>query len=161
LNVNKFLFEYLKSGKQQPLLVIPTLSNAMDVGNPSNFARILALYQNDQHKINQIIYGRSYSDDSTRRAIREIYSKYGYIMDPHGAVGYLALEEYLAEENITDFQGIVLETAHPAKFSTAVKEELQIEIEMPQSLKEAFSKEKNAIKISNEFKDFKNFLLNM
>jgi threonine synthase len=161
LNVNKFLFEYLKSGKQQPLPVIPTLSNAMDVGNPSNFARILALYQNDQHKINQIIYGRSYSDDSTRRAIREIYSKYGYIMDPHGAVGYLALEEYLAEENITDFQGIVLETAHPAKFSTAVKEELQIEIEMPQSLKEAFSKEKNAIKISNEFKDFKNFLLNM
>jgi threonine synthase len=161
LNVNKFLFEYLKSGKQQPLLVIPTLSNAMDVGNPSNFARILALYQNDQHKINQIIYGRSYSDDSTRRAIQEIYSKYGYIMDPHGAVGYLALEEYLAEENITDFQGIVLETAHPAKFSTAVKEELQIEIEMPQSLKEAFSKEKNAIKISNEFKDFKNFLLNM
>ena len=161
LNVNKFLFEYLNSGNQQPLPVIPTLSNAMDVGNPSNFARILVLYQNDRHKINQIIYGRSYSDNSTRQAIREIYSKYGYIMDPHGAVGYLALKEYLAEENITDFQGIILETAHPAKFSTAVKEELQIEIEMPQSLKDAFSKEKNAIIISNKFRDFKNFLLNI
>lgn len=159
LNINKFLYEYLKEGKQKPLSVIPTLSNAMDVGNPSNFARILALYQNDQQKINQIIYSRSYSDDSTRQAIREIYSKYGYIMDPHGAVSYLALKEYLAEQNFTDFQGIILETAHPAKFSTAVKEELQIEIEMPKSLKETFSKKKKAIKISHKFKDFKNFLL--
>jgi threonine synthase len=161
LNINKFLYDYLKSGKQQPLPVIPTLSNAMDVGNPSNFTRILSMYQNDQEKINRVIYCRSFTDSSTRQAIREIYSKFGYIMDPHGAVSYLAMKEYLAEENLTDFQGIILETAHPAKFSTAVKEELQIDIEMPQTLKESFRREKRAIKISHEFKDFKNFLLNI
>lgn len=159
LNVNKVFHNYMNSGEYQALPAIPTLSNAMDVGNPSNFSRILALYQNDYTKIINTIYSASFSDLSTRQGIKEIYSKFGYIMDPHGAVGYLAMKKYLSENALSNFQGIILETAHPAKFSSAVNEELNIEVEIPRVLKESLLRKKNAIKISKNFTDFKSFLL--
>jgi len=159
LNVNKVFHNYLNSGEYQALPAIQTLSNAMDVGNPSNFTRILALYENDHTKITNTIYSASFSDLSTRQAIKEIYSKFGYIMDPHGSVGYLAMKKYLSENILSNFHGIILETAHAAKFSSAVNEELNIEVEIPKVLKESLSRKKNAIKISKDFADFKSFLL--
>ncbi len=159
LNVNKVFHNYMNSGEYQALSAIPTLSNAMDVGNPSNFSRILALYGNDHTKITDTIYSASFSDLSTRQAIKEIYSKFGYIMDPHGSVGYLAMKKYLSENTLSNFHGIILETAHPAKFSSAVNEELNIEVEIPKVLKESLSRKKNAIKISKNFSDFKSFIL--
>lgn len=159
LNANDVFLDYLNSGNFEPKTAVATISNAMDVGNPSNFARILALYNKNLRKIKDIIYGASFSDKSTRSAIQEIYSEYGYIMDPHGSIGYLAIKKYLNENRYSNFQGIIFETAHPGKFSAVVNEELKINIEMPAVLKECLEKEKKAIKISNKFEDFKAFIL--
>ncbi len=159
LNVNKTFLRYLESGNYKPGGAIATLSNAMDVGDPSNFERISALYDNDSTKMNKEIYAASFNDDQTREAIGEIYGKYNYIMDPHGAVGYLGLIDFIAKKNVKDYQGIVFETAHPAKFSEAVNEELNFKVDVPDRLKECLTREKKSIRMSTKFNDFKEFLL--
>jgi threonine synthase len=159
LNVNDVFLNYLEIGFFQPKKAIPTISNAMDVGNPSNFERILALYQKDHQVIKSIIFSQSFSDKQTRRAIGEIYSRFKYIMDPHGAIGYLALQDFILDQKISDFHGIILETAHPAKFGTAVEEVLLKKVSVPKKLQKCLRNEKKSMKISKNFNEFKEFLL--
>ena len=131
----------------------------MDVGNPSNFARIQALYENDYAIIKENIYGESFSDEETREAIREVHDKFGYMIDPHGAVGYLALQRYLGKNKIEKYNGVILETAHPAKFADVVSGIINKEIEFPDRLAGCMKKEKHSVKISSEYGKLKKFLL--
>lgn len=148
---------YVTTGKYKAKPSVTTISNAMDVGNPSNFARILALYDNDITKIREDIWAKSYSDESTRRTIYEVSNNYDYILDPHGAVAYLGLTEYLKDDKETP--GIFLETAHPAKFMDVVEPMAKVPIKTPERLAECLKKPKKSIKISNTFEDLKKFLL--
>ena len=159
VNSNNVFPNYLKTGKFIPKPSIKTISNAMDVGNPSNFYRILDLFNNDWNKLKSEIESSSFSDESTKDAIKEICSKNNYLIDPHGAVGFLALEEYINKNRLESFNGIILETAHPAKFIDIMKGIIKEKIEIPERLDRSLHKEKRAIKMSNNFKDFKGFLL--
>ncbi|PKP05502.1 MAG: threonine synthase [Bacteroidetes bacterium HGW-Bacteroidetes-5] len=182
VNSNDIFPKYLQTGKFEPKPSIPTLSNAMDVGNPSNFARIQALFGNAD-AAGKVIFSHSYSDSQTLEAIREIYTQHNYLMDPHGAVGYLALQEYLAcrQSNlhqhsdlnlpadsrnintITDlgdiannFNSIILETAHPAKFAETVESATGVKVKIPDSLARCLKLEKISKKMNlSEF--LKNF----
>ena len=160
VNVNDVFPIYLDTGKFIPKPSIQTISNAMDVGNPSNFYRILDLYEHNWNKLNNVISSFSFSDRLTKEAINKIYNKYNYLIDPHGAVGYLALDEFINKNRIQSFNGIILETAHPAKFADTMEEVLKEKIKLPERLENCLHKEKKSIKISNEYPDFKNYLLN-
>jgi len=160
VNSNDVFPNYLKTGKFIPKPSIKTISNAMDVGNPSNFYRILDIFNNDWYKLSTEISSSSFSDELTKSAIKRIRKDYNYLIDPHGAVGYLALEEYIKQNKIESFNGIILETAHPAKFIDIMEDVLKENIEIPERLESSLYKEKKSIKISNEYTDFKNFLLN-
>ena len=160
VNSNDVFPNYLKTGKFLPKPSIKTISNAMDVGNPSNFFRILDLYNNNWHKLSAEISSSSFSDELTRSAIKKIRKEYNYLIDPHGAVGYLALEEYINKNRIESFNGIILETAHPAKFIDIMEDVLKENILVPERLESSLHKKKKSIKISKEYVDFKNFLLN-
>jgi len=160
VNSNKVFTEYLVTGNLEPKPSIRTLSNAMDVGNPSNFSRIVDLYKNDLESIKKNIYAKSFDDDQTISAIKEVYEKFNYVIDPHGAVGYLASKDFIekyGEDNLI----ITLETAHPSKFVDIVKSVLGIEIDIPERLKECLKKEKQSIRLSDKFSEVKNFLLSM
>ena len=130
-NANNVVPQYLASGSYQPTPSVPTLSNAMDVGNPSNFARMLDLYSSTWNNMKDNIKGYAYDDEATKKAMIEVFKKYNYVIDPHGAVGYLALKEY---QKTTDAIGIVLETAHPAKFLDDVEGILKQKIDIPERL---------------------------
>ena len=156
-NINDVVPDYLKTGKYSPKKSSPTLSNAMDVGDPSNFIRILKIFGNDFHFLKENLSGYSFTDAETREALKEIHEKSGYVADPHGAVGYLGLKEYLKEH--PEKYGLFLETAHPVKFLDAVEETLNIKVEIPERLKETLSKTKKSISIKN-YEDLKAFLLN-
>ncbi len=140
-NINKIVRDYLQTGQFMPLPSKMTISNAMDVGNPSNFARMNDWYGDSVENMRNDITGCWFTDDATREALRRVKSKYGYLMDPHGAVGYLGLEHYLSEHNAT---GIFLETAHPAKFKDVVDETLDTDIDIPENLASCLEKEKKA-----------------
>jgi threonine synthase len=160
VNINDVFPVYLNTGKFIPKPSIKTISNAMDVGNPSNFHRILDLYNNNLDKLSDEITSYSFSDLQTKKAIKEIYNKYSYLIDPHGAVGYLALEEYITKNHIESFNGIILETAHPSKFADIMEEVVNENIQIPARLAKCLHKEKRSTKISKEYDDFKNYLLN-
>ncbi|MCF6241091.1 MAG: threonine synthase [Bacteroidales bacterium] len=155
-NINDVVPEYLKTGIFKSRPSISTISNAMDVGNPSNFVRILELYHGNWEKIKSEISGYSFTDEQTRAAIAQVYKKYNYVLDPHGAVAYLGLSEYL---KINKMQGIFLETAHPAKFYDTVMSELNGRLQIPQRLKESLKKQKKSIEIGNSLDDLKEILL--
>jgi threonine synthase len=159
VNSNDVFLEYLNTGKFTPRPSVKTISNAMDVGNPSNFARIMDLYKNDYNRIKDIIYSATFNDTETRNGIKEVYDKYNYTIDPHGAVGYLALKKYSEENNLTNYNGIILETAHPAKFKDDVEEAIGKEVEIPPLLQKCLQKEKRSVKISKEFSSLKSFLM--
>ena len=127
--------EYLTTGVYTPRPSLRTISNAMDVGDPSNFARILHLYAEDLGALRTDLTGRRYNDAATRRAIAEVDGEHGYLMDPHTAVGYLALRDVLAGEDVATL-GIVLATAHPAKFGDVVEPVIGRKIELPPQLAE-------------------------
>lgn len=154
-NINDSVPQYLKSGVFHPHPSKHTLSNAMDVGNPSNFARLVELYQNDLEKIRHHIFGASFSDQQTLQAMAELDSQFHYIADPHGAVGYLGLKEYQKQYSGA---GIFLETAHPAKFLDTVEGILKRKVEIPDRLKQALDKPKEAISLSNQYAVFKGCL---
>jgi threonine synthase len=158
VNSNKVFYEYLESGKLIPKSSIRTLSNAMDVGNPSNFARILDLYGNNNVKIKEDIYSKSFNDDETVKAMSEVYDKFNYMIDPHGAVGYLAVKEFIKDSG-NNFNFIILETAHPAKFRDIVERTLNIEIEMPERLQKCLSSKGASIKIPNNSNSLNEFLI--
>ena len=157
-NSNDSVPRYLKTGNFEPLQTIQTISNAMDVGNPSNFIRIQKIFNNDVFRMKKIISGYSYSDIETKKSLIEIYKKNGYIADPHGAVGFLGLKEYLSKQN-KDHYGVFLETAHPVKFIDSVEKILKLKVQIPNRLKSALSKKKSCIPIK-DFSELKSYLLN-
>ncbi len=158
-NANDVFPKYLETSVFEVKPSVKTLSNAMDVGNPSNFARILNLNNHDYNLIKQKIFSSSFSDEQTKDAIKEIKSKYNYIIDPHGAVGYLAMKKFLDENNYKKLNGVILETAHPAKFADIVESVLKEKVEIPERLKSCLTKKKISIEISKDYLDFKNFIL--
>jgi threonine synthase len=158
-NRNDVFGEYVRTGTFTPRPSTPTISNAMDVGNPSNFARMLELYDHNVEKMREDIFHASFSDDETRIAITEVFEKYHYILDPHGAVGYLGLSAFLKDR--PEYQGIFLETAHPAKFPEIVEEVIGQNVETPARLAEYMTREKHSIKMPNDFLSFKQYLMSL
>ncbi|KAF0158771.1 MAG: threonine synthase [Ignavibacteria bacterium] len=160
-NKNDVFTEFIQSGAFNPRASVFTLSNAMDVGNPSNLARIVDLYSNSVSEIRNDIYSATFSDEQTREAIKDVFEKNNYVIDPHGAVGYLALQKFLEENSTQEFSAIVLETAHPAKFKDVVEEELNINVEIPERLAACLTKEKRAVELSSDYKSLKEYLLDL
>lgn len=158
-NVNDVVPEYLETGEFRPRPSVPTIANAMDVGNPSNFARILDLYGHSHDAIRQDMSAFSYSDDELRKTIRDVYQRTGYLLDPHGAAGYSALNAYGPKEQ--GIPGVFLETAHPGKFSLTVEEVIRSTVEIPEPLLEASTKEKSSVKLDSDFNRLKDFLINL
>ncbi|HYG39882.1 MAG TPA: threonine synthase, partial [Cytophagales bacterium] len=158
-NVNDIIPKYLLSGKYEPRASIRTLSNAMDVGNPSNYARIVALFDNDLSEIRKNIQGYSFTDEETRGAMRKILDQANYIMCPHTAVAYLGLKNYQQEDN-TEFTGVFLSTAHPAKFLDVLDEDIAKQVELPESLKVLVDRPKQSIPMVSSLSSLKAFLLN-
>ena len=155
-NANDIFFKYLQTGKYEPKPSKQTLANAMDVGDPSNFARIYDLYGKSHERITALISGATYSDDQIRETMRQCYRETGYILDPHGACGYQALVEGLQENEV----GVFCETAHPAKFKEKVDEILSIDVEIPDRLAAFMKGEKQSVPMTKDFKDFKSYLMN-
>lgn len=154
-NINDVVPQYLLSEIYEPKPSIQTISNAMDVGDPSNFVRIQQLYDGDWDNLKTDLSGYAFTDGQTRDAMKKLYTEYGYIADPHGAVGYLGLLEYgLGDDEI----GIFLETAHPVKFLDVVTPVIGREIEYPPQIEEIMHKEKKAIAIKN-YEELKAFLI--
>jgi threonine synthase len=156
-NVNDAVPRFMETGNYDPMPTIQTISNAMDVGNPSNFVRIQKIFNNDIVKMKKILSGFRYTDQETREALKEIYELKSYIADPHGAIGYLGLKEYLKQQN-EDYYGVFLETAHPVKFLDSVNNTLKLEVEIPEKLKDTLSKEKTSIPIK-DYGELKSHLL--
>jgi len=159
-NANSILPEYLAAGEYVPRPSLATLSNAMDVGNPSNFVRMLELYHHSVQEMREAVCGYSVSEEKTKAMMREVYEKYGYVLDPHGAVGCAALAQYRAEHSEERNIGIFLETAHPAKFKESVDEILGEDIQIPPRLQAYAAKEKHSILLSKDYAPFKSFLVN-
>ena len=155
-NENDVVTRYLSSKKYTPLATVQTISNAMDVGNPSNFIRIQALHNNDFQALKSNLSGYRFSDEETREAIDSIYKSTGYITDPHGAVGYLGCHHYLKLN--PDVHTVFLETAHPTKFLDVVQPLVPEVIELPPQIKAVMGRPKNAKSIIN-YADFKANLL--
>jgi len=157
-NENDVLPRYLETGIFEPADTKHTLSNAMDVGNPSNFTRIETLYGYMADFLRSDLKSWKYSDDETRGAIRQVYKKYNYILDPHGAVGFCGSEQY--HQSIDPDKTIItVETAHPAKFPDCVEKELNIKVQIPERLAAYCKKKKQAVKMSSEYEYFKSWLL--
>ena len=154
-NANDVFYQYLQTGQYNPKASVQTLANAMDVGDPSNFARILDLYDHSHERITKLISGCTYTDDQIRETMRQCYQETGYVLDPHGACGYRALKEQLREGEV----GIFCETAHPAKFKEKVDEILGADIQIPERLAAFMRGEKQSVAMSKEFADFKDYLL--
>ena len=154
-NVNDTVPNYLIDGIYKPKPSKATISNAMDVGNPSNFIRIQQLFNNDLDALKNAFSSYSFTDDETRETMKEIYKNSGYVADPHGAVGYLGLQKHDLQEHE---YGVFLETAHPVKFLDVVEETLPVEVAIPEQIKKVINREKVAIKASS-YEDLKNFLL--
>jgi len=155
-NANDIVPQYLANGEYIPKPSVQTISNAMDVGNPSNFQRMEDLYGSTWNSMKKDIVGYAYSDSQTKDAIKAIHDKYSYVMDPHGAVGYLALKEY--QKQVKNTNGVILETAHPAKF-LPVMEPILGDIDVPERLAILRDKDKVAISLSTSFEDFKEWML--
>lgn len=156
-NANRTVPDYLDGQPYAPRPSIPTISNAMDVGSPSNFARILNLYNNNRESIKADICAYSITDVDTLLTIEDVYNKTGYLLDPHGAVGYLGLSKYLKDNQAAD--GIVLETAHPAKFLDSIVRAGICDVQLPSTLSCYLNKEKKSIRMNNSYEEFKGFLI--
>lgn len=155
-NANDIFYNYLQTGQYCPQPSKQTLANAMDVGDPSNFARILDLYANQWADIKADISGATYTDDRIREAMRQCYEATGYVLDPHGACGWRALKELLQPSEV----GVFLETAHPAKFKEKVDDILGTDIAIPERLQAFMRGKKQSVEMANDFDAFKSFLMN-
>lgn len=154
-NANDIFYNYLQTGEYNPKASVQTLANAMDVGDPSNFARVLDLYAGKHEVITSLISGTTFSDAEIAETMKRCYEKTGYVLDPHGACGYLALKQLLKEGET----GLFLETAHPAKFRDTVAGIIGKEIAVPGCLLEFMKGEKQSVTMTSEFADFKNYLM--
>lgn len=155
-NSNDIFYEYLQTGKYNPRPSVQTIANAMDVGDPSNFARVLDLYKHSVDEIRKDISGFWYNDEAISKTLKDTFDKTNYLLDPHGACGYQALVDGLAK----DENGIFLETAHPAKFKETVEQIIGKPIEIPQPLLAFMKGEKKSIDLKNDYNLFKQILLN-
>ncbi len=155
VNSNTTIPRFMKTGDYSPTPTVPTISNAMDVSDPSNFVRVLQLFENSRQLLSTKFSSYSYCDNATRGAMLDIYKKHNYTADPHGAVGYLGLKEYLKDH--PDAQGIFLETAHPIKFLPAV-EPVVGPLPLPEQIKQLMSAQKDALAVS-DYQELKNYLL--
>lgn len=154
-NKNDIFYQYLKTGEYKPRPSVATIANAMDVGDPSNFARILDLYEGDHDAIASEISGETYTDEQIRETVQKTYEETGYLLDPHGACGYRALAEDLKlGEN-----GVFLETAHPAKFLQTVEGIIGKEVKIPEKLQAFMRGTKQSVPMSKDFASFKAYLL--
>lgn len=154
-NANDIFFKYLQTGKYEPKPSVQTIANAMDVGDPSNFARVYDLYGKSHEAICADISGATYTDEQIAETIKEVKAETGYVCDPHGACGYRALKEGLQAGEV----GVFLETAHPAKFKDTVDRILGADIEMPAKLQAFMKGTKQSVPMTKDFVDFKQFLL--
>lgn len=154
-NVNDTVPNYLVDGIYTPKPSKATISNAMDVGNPSNFIRIRELFNNDLDALKSAFSSYSFTDDETRETMKSIYNNSGYVADPHGAVGYLGLKKHGLKEN--EF-GVFLETAHPVKFLDVVEETLPVKVEIPEQIKKVINNTKVALKAAT-YQDLKAYLM--
>lgn len=157
-NVNKVVPDYLNGAAFQAQPSIPTVSNSMDVGNPSNFPRLISLFEGDENLFKEKVKGYFYKDGETVQVIQLVQDK-GYTLDPHGAVGYLGLKDFMAEN--PGYVGIFLETAHPGKFRDLVEEALGEKLELPERLAAFLGGEKKVIEMGKSFGEFKGFLNNL
>jgi len=155
-NENNVVTEYLKTNKYNPKPSVQTISNAMDVGNPSNFIRIQEIHKNSFDELSKNLSSYSFSDKETREAMLEIHNNHNYVADPHGAVGYLGAKSYLKEN--PDSHCVFLETAHPTKFLDVVEGVIKTKIELPKQIQAVLGKEKASIKI-DAYEGLKNYLL--
>jgi threonine synthase len=157
-NMNDILSNFLQTEVLTPKQAVATLSNAMDVGNPSNFVRVLEIFKHEFPELRRKLSSATVTDTETLATIKEVFEKYNYLADPHGAVGYLALSQYLA--NHPGDKGIFLETAHPVKFPDAVEKIIGQSIPVPDSLQPVMKRDKLSIFIPADYTAFKEFLLN-
>lgn len=155
-NANDVFFKYLQNGVYEPMASVQTIANAMDVGDPSNFARIYDLYNGSHAEISKDISGATYSDAEIAETMKACYQQTGYVLDPHGACGFQALTDTLQDGEI----GVFCETAHPAKFKDTVDSILNTDINIPERLQAFMKGEKRSIPMSKNFADFKAFLMN-
>lgn len=154
-NKNDIFFEYLQTGEYKPRPSVQTIANAMDVGDPSNFARVMDLYNKSVEEVKTDISGKWYSDEEIKKTVKDTYSSTGYLLDPHGACGYQALVECLSEGET----GVFLETAHPAKFVETVENIIKESVTIPQKLQAFMHGQKQSIEMNNNFSEFKKLLL--
>lgn len=155
-NENDIVYNYLKSGEYHPRASVQTIANAMDVGDPSNFVRILDLYGQSHDAITSDISGRRYSDDEIRKTVKQVFDTTGYLLDPHGACGYQALADDLKADEV----GVFLETAHPAKFTTTVEPIVgKGNVPLPAKLAEFMKGKKQSVELPKTFDTFKDFLM--
>ena len=155
-NANKTVPDFLINGYYSPYKTIQTISNAMDVGDPSNIKRIIDIYTDIENIVDDI-YSWSYSDDETRQAINKVYSNYKYLLDPHSAIGYLGINNFV--KNNKNCQGLFLGTAHPCKFSDIIEPIINEKIKMPERIKSLLDKEKKSILLNNKYEEFSDYLL--
>lgn len=159
-NANDTVPQYLNRGVYQTKKSVATISNAMDVGNPSNFIRILELFHHHFGSLKNVLTGYSISDDETRVVIEKIFKERNYVLDPHGAVGFLALQRYLDEH--PDRKGFFLETAHPCKFYDVIEPVIHRQVEIPERIKVLLKQKKNTIKMkANDDERLKSLLVNL
>jgi len=167
-NANAVVPAYLQTGEYTPRQAIATLSNAMDVGNPSNFVRVLEIFDREFHSLKKVLTSYSISDEQTKETLRDVYAKSHYLTDPHGAVGYRALNTYLTTQDTAQpgspsiapgQKGIFLETAHPVKFYDTVEPVIGEPIPLPAAVSAILGKEKQSKKIDAQYSQLKDFLL--
>lgn len=156
-NVNDVVPRFLQSGQYEPHTATPTISNAMDVGSPSNFVRILELFVQNTDELKAMLSGDTITDQTTKETIARVFTQYHYILDPHGAVGFKALEDYLAAH--PGQKGIFLETAHPVKFPDVVEEAIGQKLPVPEEVKPLFEKEKKSLLMEAEYEVFKGWMM--
>ena len=156
-NANDIFYNYLQTGKYEPKPSRQTIANAMDVGDPSNFARIYDLYGGDHARITQLISGATYTDAQIAETMAECFRETGYTLDPHGACGYRALTEGLRDGEC----GVFCETAHPAKFKDTVERIIGSEVAIPERLAGFMKGTKQSIGMSKDFADFRSYLMKL
>ncbi|HEX8279253.1 MAG TPA: threonine synthase [Segetibacter sp.] len=159
VNANDSVYRYLLTGSYQSQQAVATLSNAMDVGNPSNFIRILELFKHEYPEVKNAVTSYSITDEETRTTLKDTLATYNYLLDPHGAVAFAGLERYLAEHPTA--KGIILETAHPVKFYDVVEPITGQKVETPEAIKDILDKKKESVRMKPEYKEFTDFLLSL
>lgn len=159
-NVNDTVPVFLKTGVYEPKPSVATLSNAMDVGNPSNWVRIADMFKDNPEALKELMQGYSYDDEQTVEAIKEAFNKYNYVVCPHTAIAWKALKEWQAQNGRTDVAGVFLSTAHPCKFPDVFPENIAAAVKVPEEVTELEGRKKQAVELSKDFASFKQYLLN-